>query len=174
MRRLGGALEHTHDLEHLISTVASVAREGLGVRWVRVRIDAIAPALAGEVESLAEPAVASAPLLQGDERVGEIDCGPPVRGGKGRHASRVDTELLTTLARQASLAVQNARLATELRVRLDEIRETTAELAASRLRIVAAHENARRQIERNIHDGAQQELVPCSAHSGGSVGSRNL
>lgn len=159
VRRLGGALEHTHDPEHLITAVASVAREGLGVKWVRVRVDGVEPALAGEVVSLGKPAVASAPLLQGDERIGEIECGPVVRGRGGRHASEVDTELLTTLARQASLAVQNARLAAELRTRLDEINKTTAELAASRTRIVAAHENARRQIERDIHDGAQQELV---------------
>lgn len=159
VRRLGGALEHTHDPEHLIAAVASVAREGLGVRWVRVRIDGVEPALAGEVASVGEPAVAFAPLLQGDAHVGEIECGPVVRGGGGRHASEVDTELLTTLARQASLAVQNAQLAAELRARLDEIRKTTAELAASRSRIVAAHENVRRQIERDIHDGAQQELV---------------
>ena len=44
MRRLGGALEHTHDPEHLITAVASVAREGLGVRWVRVRVDGVEPA----------------------------------------------------------------------------------------------------------------------------------
>lgn len=158
VRRLGGALEHTHDIEHLIATVASVAREGIGANWVRVRVDGVDVALAGEAALFGEPAVASAPLLRGDEQVGAIECGPLVRS-RGRHGSKVDAELLTTLARQASLAVQNAQLATELRTRLDEIRDTTAELAASRSRIVAAQENARRQIERDIHDGAQQELV---------------
>jgi signal transduction histidine kinase len=37
--------------------------------------------------------------------------------------------------------------------------ESTAELAASRRRIVAASDGARRRIERNLHDGVQQELV---------------
>lgn len=129
------------------------------MRWVRVRVEGVEPALAGAVVSLGEPAAASAPLLQGDKRVGEIECGPVVGGRGGPHPSEVDTELLTTMARQASLAVQNAQLAAELRARLDEIRKTTAELAASRSRIVTTHENARRQIERDIHDGAQQELV---------------
>ena len=37
--------------------------------------------------------------------------------------------------------------------------ESSAELAASRRRIVAASDEARRQIERNLHDGTQQRLV---------------
>jgi signal transduction histidine kinase len=37
--------------------------------------------------------------------------------------------------------------------------ESSAELAASRRRIVAASDEARRQIERNLHDGMQQRLV---------------
>jgi signal transduction histidine kinase len=166
VRRLGGALEHTHDLEHLIAVVATVAKEGMGVRWVRVQVDGVPAAVAGEPVSMREPAVASSLLLHGKEQVGEIACGPLVRGRIGRRSSEVDTELLATLARQAALAVQNARLATELRARLDEIRETTAELAASRSRIVAVHETARRQIERDIHDGAQQELVALIAGLG--------
>ncbi|HMJ36499.1 MAG TPA: sensor histidine kinase, partial [Baekduia sp.] len=37
--------------------------------------------------------------------------------------------------------------------------ESGAELAASRRRIVAAYDEARRRIERDLHDGAQQRLV---------------
>ncbi|GAA3066588.1 hypothetical protein GCM10010464_33650 [Pseudonocardia yunnanensis] len=37
--------------------------------------------------------------------------------------------------------------------------ESAAELAASRARVVAASDEARRKIERNLHDGAQQRLV---------------
>jgi signal transduction histidine kinase len=37
--------------------------------------------------------------------------------------------------------------------------ESRAELAASRTRIVAAADEARRRIERDLHDGAQQRLV---------------
>jgi signal transduction histidine kinase len=37
--------------------------------------------------------------------------------------------------------------------------EATAEVAASRARIVAAADDARRHIERDLHDGAQQRLV---------------
>ena len=38
-------------------------------------------------------------------------------------------------------------------------REPQAELTASRARIVAAADQARRRIERDLHDGAQQRLV---------------
>jgi signal transduction histidine kinase len=37
--------------------------------------------------------------------------------------------------------------------------ETRGELAASRARLVAAADEARRRLERNLHDGAQQRLV---------------
>ena len=37
--------------------------------------------------------------------------------------------------------------------------ESSAELAASRRRIVAASDDARRRIERDLHDGVQQQLV---------------
>jgi signal transduction histidine kinase len=37
--------------------------------------------------------------------------------------------------------------------------DSRAELAASRARIIAAGDDARRRIERNLHDGAQQQLV---------------
>ncbi len=41
----------------------------------------------------------------------------------------------------------------------EELRRLRAELTASRARIAAAADQARRQIERDLHDGAQQQLV---------------
>ena len=43
-----------------------------------------------------------------------------------------------------------------------ELRELTEELQASRTRIVEAGDAARRRIERDLHDGAQQRLVTAS------------
>jgi len=48
--------------------------------------------------------------------------------------------------------LRNVRLTEDLLANLDELR-------ASRQRIVAAQDSERRRIERNIHDGAQQQLV---------------
>ena len=44
--------------------------------------------------------------------------------------------------------------------------ESSAELAASRRRIVAASDDARRRIERDLHDGVQQQLVSLGAGAG--------
>jgi signal transduction histidine kinase len=59
---------------------------------------------------------------------------------------------LDALARQIALALTNARLADELNIRLTE-------LDASRQRLVTAEETARRRLERDLHDGAQQDLA---------------
>src|SRR5262249_46463161 len=53
---------------------------------------------------------------------------------------------------QAGLVVRNVRLTAELR-------QTIEELRASRRRLVGAQDSERRKIERNLHDGAQQQLV---------------
>jgi signal transduction histidine kinase len=60
--------------------------------------------------------------------------------------------LLADLAHQAGLVVHNAHLSEELEQRLVELR-------ASRLRLVAAQDAERRRFERDLHDGAQQDLV---------------
>jgi Histidine kinase len=62
------------------------------------------------------------------------------------------TPLERRLAAQAGLALHNAGLT-------DELTERMAELRASRKRIVEAADSERRRLERNIHDGAQQQLV---------------
>jgi signal transduction histidine kinase len=51
--------------------------------------------------------------------------------------------------------LHNVRLTEELQARLKELR-------TSRRRLVAAQDAARRRLERNIHDGAQQQLVALS------------
>jgi signal transduction histidine kinase len=70
-----------------------------------------------------------------------------------------DDTMLTELARQVGLALHNVELDSALQESLDEVRRQAEELQASRARIVAASDAARRQIERNLHDGAQQHLV---------------
>jgi signal transduction histidine kinase len=56
-----------------------------------------------------------------------------------------DEKLVGDLAAQAGLVLRNARLIEDLR--------------ASRRRLVTAQDEERRRLERNIHDGAQQQLV---------------
>jgi signal transduction histidine kinase len=61
-------------------------------------------------------------------------------------------ELVQAAAAAASLALDNERLKADLRARVEELR-------ASRVRLVEASNLARRRLERDLHDGAQQQLV---------------
>jgi signal transduction histidine kinase len=61
-------------------------------------------------------------------------------------------KLVSDLAAQAGLMLRNVRLIEELR--------------ASRQRLVAAQDAERRRIERNLHDGAQQQLVALGVQLG--------
>jgi len=77
----------------------------------------------------------------------------------GEAVTPVEDDLLKNLAAQAGLVLRNVGLTAELRARLGEISKQASELRASRQRIVAAQDAERRRLERNIHDGAQQNLV---------------
>ena len=77
-----------------------------------------------------------------------------------------DDRVLVELARQVGLALHNVRLDSALQASLDELEVRNEELVASRLRIVAAADESRRQIERNLHDGAQQHLVALAVKVG--------
>jgi signal transduction histidine kinase len=61
-------------------------------------------------------------------------------------------KLIKDLAAQAGLVLRNVRLIEELR--------------ASRQRLVAAQDEERRKIERNLHDGVQQQLVALNVQLG--------
>src|SRR5262249_41541558 len=66
-----------------------------------------------------------------------------------------NADLLNAVSSAAGLALENEQLQAELRAQLEELRE-------SRARIVEAGDDARRRLERNLHDGAQQRLVALS------------
>ena len=101
----------------------------------------------------------------------------PARRAAGRHAGRVTTfvergdtriaalihdaslgeepQLVGAVTSAAGIALENERLQADLRARLSDLR-------ASRARIVEAGDTARRKLERDLHDGAQQRLVSIS------------
>src|SRR5262245_59274621 len=66
--------------------------------------------------------------------------------------SPVEQALVNDLAGQAALLLANSRLVEDLR--------------ASRQRLVAAQDEERRRLERNLHDGAQQQLVALGVQLG--------
>ena len=63
-----------------------------------------------------------------------------------------DPGRVQAVASVARMALENERLAAQVRAQLEEVR-------ASRMRIVDAADAERRRIERDLHDGAQQRLV---------------
>jgi len=77
-----------------------------------------------------------------------------------------EDRVLGDLARQLGLALHNVRLDTALQASLDELQVRNTQLVASRARIVAAADESRRRIERNLHDGAQQHLVAMAVKLG--------
>jgi signal transduction histidine kinase len=81
------------------------------------------------------------------------------RAADGDLFTEEDDRVMAELARQVGLALHNVQLDSALQASLDEVRRQAEELRASRARIVATADAERRKIERNIHDGAQQQLV---------------
>ncbi|MGI0129168.1 MAG: GAF domain-containing sensor histidine kinase, partial [Thermoplasmata archaeon] len=156
--QLGAGLESSTAANDVAGTVAAVLQSGLGARWVRVDLNRPEPttvAVAGvEPGEGAAPAL-TAPLVNANQVVGRIDCGPKTQGDY----APADQELLTTLGRQAALSIRNSQLTAELSDRLEE-------LAASRMRLVQADDAARRRLERDLHDGVQQQLVGLLARLG--------
>jgi signal transduction histidine kinase len=151
LKNLGTTMEQTAELDELLPRLALAVRDGIGASWVQVRLrDADGSWLddpvgvAGEVNG---DSAAGVDLVRAGELVGRVDLGPR----PGGYADS-DLELLSTVAAQATTAVANVRLASQLKEGLEE-------LSTSRVRLIAAQETERRRIERDLHDGIQQEVV---------------
>jgi signal transduction histidine kinase len=161
VRQLGATLAETVDQDDLLPRIERTLRDGLGLSWAEVRLEA-GPRPAGTETpdpppgAPVETPALTTPIVLGSEVLGEVRCGPRTNGVP---LSEDDRALVVTLARQAALAIRNVKLTAELADRLAEVRDQATELERSRVRLVRAQETERRRIERNIHDGVQQDLV---------------
>jgi signal transduction histidine kinase len=159
---LSGFSEHlagVYGQENLLARMAQVLAEGTGAThsdvWLAVgnelRAEAGWPEGGGDAASVPLPgdgtlpeipqATRAMPVLHGGELLGALS----VTKAPSDPMTQTEERLLTDLAAQAGLVLRNVRLIEELR--------------ASRQRIVAAQDERARALERNIHDGAQQQLV---------------
>jgi signal transduction histidine kinase len=159
---LSGFSEHlagVYGQENLLARMAQVLAEGTGAThsdvWLAVgnelRAAAAWPEGKGVAASVPLPgdgalpeipqATRAMPVLHGGELLGALS----VTKAPADPMTQTEERLLTDLAAQAGLVLRNVRLIEELR--------------ASRQRIVAAQDERARALERNIHDGAQQQLV---------------
>ena len=151
--------------DEVLPRMAQVLAEGTGAElaavWLQrdgelVRAAAWPPGTVAD-----EPAQLTAAALgkaSGNERAvavkheGELLGALTLRKRRGEPLTPIEQKLLEDLASQAGLVLRNVGLASDLRAHL-------AELRLSRQRLVAAQDEERRRLERNLHDGAQQHLV---------------
>ena len=172
LARFSERMAGTYATEDVLPRTARVIAEGTGASrvdvWLRIgdelrsgaawpadaaRRDAIS--LSGDSISEIPDADHAVPVTLKGVLLGAISVAKP----RGQSMTPAERGLVDDLAAQAGLVLSNVRLAADLEARLEEIASQAAELRASRQRIVAAQDDERRRLERNIHDGAQQHLV---------------
>jgi signal transduction histidine kinase len=167
--KMGG----TYGLDDVLHRTASILAQGTGATrvgvWLRVgrelRPVAAWPADAGDRSPLALAADDELPVFDGvtravavrhdDELLGALALEKP----RNEPLSPTEDKLLQDLASQAGLVLRNVGLTAELQSTIDKLR-------ASRRRLVEAQDEERRKIERNLHDGAQQQLVALTVQLG--------
>jgi signal transduction histidine kinase len=119
------------------------------VVWPRGSAPPAAVPLGGDAElPVFELATRAVAVRHGDELLGALAIQKP----RNEPLTAAEDKLLAHLASQAGLVLRNVRLTAELRATIDDLR-------ASRRRLVRAQDEERQRIERNLHDGAQQQLV---------------
>lgn len=152
LSRLGTQLELAGDPRELLTRLAVAVRDGLDASWVRIFLagpdGTLAGSPVGAAGQAAGAAVESCVLVQADEALGRIEVGPRRRG----EYSDAERTLLRTVAGQAAASVANVRLSAQLARQLNDLTE-------SRERLVAAQDDERRRLERDLHDGIQQNVV---------------
>jgi signal transduction histidine kinase len=158
--RLGNAYAN----EELLPRMARVLADGTGAAradvWVRVgeelRADAtwpkdahpVAPIAASAADATLSASSMREPVLHLGELLGALS----IVKKPGESITPTEEKLVRDLAAQAGLVMRNVALTGRLR-------DNIAQLRASRQRLVTAQDEERRKLERNIHDGAQQQLV---------------
>ena len=139
-----GRLAETYSIDDVVPRLARVLADGVGASRVSISLGS------GDHERTVAAYPGSADVRGGNrmfevrhqgDLLGRISLAMPPNEGLGP----AQEKLVADVAAQAGLVLRNAALIEDLR--------------ASRQRLVAAQDQERRRIERNIHDGAQQQLV---------------
>jgi len=132
-----------YDADDVVPRMAQVLASGTGATsatvWLRVGADLHPIATFPEAAEPARDHVVD--VVHQGASLGELS----VRMPPSDPLDPAKEKLIKDLAAQAGLVLRNVRLIEELR--------------ASRQRLVAAQDEERRKIERNLHDGVQQQLV---------------
>ena len=158
-------LGNTYANEELLPRMARALGEGTGAAradvWMRVgdglRPEATWPAdavpLPPRPASLEEgSAVTTSSMFEPVRHHGELLGALSIEKRPGESLSPTEEKLVRDLAAQAGLVLRNVGLT-------EDLLDTIEQLRTSRQRLVAAQDEERRKLERNLHDGAQQQLV---------------
>lgn len=147
--------------ESALPDIARLLAEGTGadraVVWLRVG-QRLVPAASRPPDQELVPVEADPSMLAGADTLvapvveeGELLGALAVTKRRGETFSPQDDDVVHRLATGVGLLLRNLRLTAELRARLED-------LEASRHRVVAAQDEARRRFERDLHDGTEREL----------------
>ena len=159
-----GKLGDTADPDTALNEAARLLGEGTGaaqaVVWVTREGMLVPRATAGDSAAVPtpldldgnEPPEIDGALVQAVRHEGQLVGALSLAKRPGEGVSSADRRLVEELAGQAALLLANTRLRSRLSDRLDELR-------TSRRRMLVAQDRARHALERDLHDGAQQELV---------------
>ena len=142
-------------LAHMVVEMATAARPGelaqlLAAALGDPTLEVLYAFDGGWVDSAGQPH--SMPGGDDRDRTSLTQDGEVVAIVVHRHGLLDDSQLVDALERDARLALDHERLQAHLRAQL-------ARLRLARTAIVTAHDNERRRLERDLHDGAQQGLA---------------
>jgi signal transduction histidine kinase len=170
LSQLTSQLSETSSSEGLVG-LAQLLREGTGAEsalvWLRVgdrlRVEAVSPAdtlpsisvVEAEEDLPTSEVEVSVPVRHGGDLLGALGVTKP----RSHPVTPADKALLSDVAAGAGLFLRNLRLNAELAKR-------AVELQASRRRLITAHDAARHRLERDLHDGAQQQVVALKVRLG--------
>jgi signal transduction histidine kinase len=171
----------TYSVEDVLPEMAAIMGEGTGATearvWLRIGDELRSGAIWGKPQDANQtlqltdgnmPQIVGAAKVVAVRHQNELLGALTVVKPANEPMTAAEDKLINDLAAQASLVLKNVRLTEELRAKLEELR-------ASRQRLVAAQDQERRRIERNLHDGAQQHLVALAmkANLAGSMVGKN-
>jgi signal transduction histidine kinase len=162
---------HVYANDELLPRMARALGEGTGAAradvWVRsgaeLHAEASWPADADvpppRPARAAEAEVTTSSMFEPVTHRGDLLGALSIEKRPGDAVRSAEQRLVTDLAAQAGLVLRNAALT-------DDLVATIEELRRSRQRLVAAQDEERRKLERNLHDGAQQRLVALTVQLG--------
>jgi signal transduction histidine kinase len=158
-------LSDTSDPDEVLARVTQLVADGTGasavVLWLTVgdEMDPRASAPVDAIEGLVPVGIAGdlSSTIPGDATVairhrGEVLGALSITKERGDAVTGADEKVLADVAAGAGVLLRNLGLNAELAQRAEQLR-------VSRRRLVAAHDAERHRLERDLHDGAQQQVV---------------